>query len=118
MADKFEGVQQGDQVCITIEGEVAGVFTDCVTLKDGVQFNKDQDGIVSVETLARPPVQFKPGDRLRRKLDDWYSCDPYEVTLGQGGYLHHGDGDSWQEIGPDTDAWLFFNSNNFEKVNA
>lgn len=65
------------------------------------------------EEIENPPAEvFKPGDRLRRKVDASWDI-PYELTLGDGGYLqHYQDGSvTWHSGGHHI-----FTSESFEKV--
>jgi hypothetical protein len=111
-------IQVGDRVRLTIEGAVEKVWSELDHTDHGLTIDGEVYGSSKVERChveviekAKPPVvTFQPGDRLRRK--HW--PNPYEVTLGDDGYLHHCSGRvTYSQYGGERG---FFNPENFDKV--
>lgn len=103
-------IKKGDLVRVTIEGVIHDSEGLGIFLHDGCTYINTKKPGVSVERIEPPVVQFKPGDRLRRR-----NGMAYEVTLGVDGYLHHSTDHFFRFSDPLPRG--FFNSERFEKIN-
>lgn len=115
MSEKFSGIKKGDRVRIVLEDEVVHVsdrFLDTTACS-----YDDRDGIVSIEVLPPPVVQFQPGDVVRDK-----DISEHLYALGEKGYTHltaygsyaAGSYGQYGEVGYASRDW--FTSESFEKV--
>jgi hypothetical protein len=111
--------KKGDRLRVTTEVEVVDptpIHRNGLTALRAILDGGVVDVVItpssSIQKIEPPVETFQPGDRIRRKLTDGWTL-PYEITVADGGYLHHhGNGEVTWTPGPAR-----FTSRSYEKVN-